>query len=223
MTRWLAILISALLVAGISHGGELQCAGSNVVVHSTDQGDADTACEGAGDAIDFLARQGLDTNRSVEVHLVRELQSPCLPTGFGCYDHPKRRIDMLVFSECLERKKWVQLPLDRNLCKSLLTHEVAHAVAASNFSIAKPSMRAQEYLASVTMFSTMPVKQREHILAQFPRGEFDTVDQISTTFYQLNPVMFGVYVYRHFLKVSDSKAFIKGVLSGQILRGESGR
>lgn len=129
---------------------------------------------------------------------------------------------MLAFSECMKLRTWVELPLTRTLCKSLVTHEVAHAVAESNFSIPRPSMLAQEYFASVTMFATMPLKQREHILKQFPGRGFDTVDQMSTTFYLLNPAMFGAYAYRHFLKVSNGKVFLKRVLSGQILIGEGG-
>jgi hypothetical protein len=45
--------------------------------HFSRSGDADAACEAAGDAIDFLARQGLDPPQPdpVDVPLVRELKS----------------------------------------------------------------------------------------------------------------------------------------------------
>lgn len=208
-------------ISDFSHSDELPCIRSNVIVHSKDRDDADSACEAAIDAFDFLAQQGLETSMSVHVHLLSKLNSPCLEESFGCYDHTKLRIEILNLSECIKRRTWGSLPVSRRLCKSLLTHEVAHAVAASNFSMSRPNMLAQEYLAFVTMFATMPPKQRDSILEQFPGEGFDSVDQMSTAFYLMNPALFGLRSYQHFIKVHNKKAFLKAVLSGQILFGES--
>jgi hypothetical protein len=221
MTRWLAIFIFSLIASDFAHGDEWRCPHSNVVVHSTDRGDADAACEAASNALDFLAEQGLDTTGAVEVHLVSKLPMHCLGPSFGCYDHPNRRIYMLAFSACLKLRAWEELPLNRTLCKSLLTHEVAHAVAAANFSVPKPSLLAHEYLAYVTMLATMPSNQRERLLEQFPGQGFDSAAQMSVTFYLLNPLRFGTEAYRHFLKSSNGKAFIKEVLSGRVLSDEN--
>ena len=218
-----AIFIGALIAADFAHGDELRCPDSNVVVHSADRGDADAACEAAGEALGFLAAQGLDTTGAVEVHLVNKLPDMAGLSAFGCYDHPDRRVYMLVFSECLKQGTWSELPLDRTLFKSLLTHEVAHAVAAANFSVPKPGMLAHEYLAYVTMLATMPLRQRERMLGRFPGQGFDSPDQMSATFYLIDPFRFGAEAYRHFLKPGNGKAFIKEVLSGRVLIGEDGR
>ena len=220
MNHWLAIFICALIASDFVHGDEWKCPHSNVVVHSTDSDDADAACEAARKALEFLATQGLDTTGSVEVRLVTKLPMPCLQSGFGCYDQPNRRINMLVISECLKMRTWVELPLNRSLCESFLTHEVAHVVAAGNFTAPKPSTLAQEYVAYVTMVSTMSPRQRERLLEQLPGRGFDSADQMSTTYYQLDPARFSAEVYRHFIKLGNGKVFLQNVLSGRVLNNE---
>lgn len=220
MKHWLAIFIYALIASDFVHGDEWKCPQFNVVVHSTDSDDADAACEAARKALEFLATQGLDTTGSIEVRLVTALPMPCLQSGFGCYDQPNRRINMLIISECLKMRTWVELPLNPDLCESFLTHEVAHVVAAANFTAPKPSTLAQEYVANVTMVSTMSPRQRERLLEQLPGRGFDSADQMSTTYYQIDPARFSAEVYRHFIKPGNGKVFLQNVLSGMALNNE---
>lgn len=212
----IAIFACALITVDFAHGDGLRCPGHNVVVHSAARGDADAACEAAGEALDFLETQGLDTSRAIAVYLVSKI-----PVGgestIGGYDHPHRRVYVLGFSEFLKRKTWSELPIDRTLYKSLVAHEVAHGVAAANFSVPKPSMLAQEYIAYVTQFATMPLGYRERVLEQFPGEGYDSPDEMSVTFYAISPFGFGINAYRHFVKPGNGKNFLKEVLSGRVL------
>jgi hypothetical protein len=214
-----AIFVCALITADFACGDELRCPGRNVVVHSAARGDAETACEAAGEAIDFLAAQGFDTTGAVKVNLVRKIPVVGLPT-IGCYDHPHRRVYVLVFSEFLKLKTWSELPVDRTLYKSLVAHEVAHAVAAANFSVPKPSILAEEYIAYVTQLATMPLRYRERVLEQSSGEGYDSANEMTVTFYLISPFRFGVNAYRHFLKPGNGESFLKGVLSGRVLIGE---
>jgi hypothetical protein len=78
-------------------------------------------------------------------------------------------------------------------------------------------MLAHEYVAYVTMLATMPSNQRERVLEQFPGEGFDSANQMSVTFYLLNPFQFGINAYRHFLKPGNGKVFLKDLLSGRVL------
>jgi len=69
------------------------------------------------------------------------------------------------------------------------------------------------------MFATMPPGQRERMLTRFPGQGFDSVDQMSVTYYLINPLRFGAEAYRHFLKLDNGKAFLKDMLSGRISIG----
>ncbi|MGC2519764.1 MAG: DUF6639 family protein [Burkholderiales bacterium] len=222
MVAWaeVAMLVGALIGANSAYGDELRCPNRNVVVHSAARGDAETACEAAGEAIAFLASHGLDTTRAVEIHLVSKLPDIANKSAAGCYDHPHRRTYMLIFSACSKQGRWFELPLDRALYKSLVAHEVAHAVAAANFSVPKPSILAQEYIAYVTQLATMPPRHLARVLERFPGNGFDSAAEMSLTFYTMNPSQFGVEVYRHFLKPGNGEAFLKEVLSGRVLIDE---
>lgn len=217
MTHWLIMLICALFASASARGEATRCPHANMVIHSADREENNAACETANNALDFLAAQGLDTTASVEIHLSTALPPPCSENSFGCYDHPKRRINMLVMSECLMRREWAEVPVSRALCHSFLAHEVGHAVAAANFLIPAPSVMAQEYLAYVTMFSTIPQRDREQLLSRLPGQGFDSTTQMSLIYYLLNPSRFGAEVYRHFLKLVDGRVFFKEILMGRTL------
>lgn len=217
----ITILLCALISAQLAHGDGLRCPHTNVTVYSADGRDVDIACEAAEDALRFFAANELETTGVVEVHLVSKLPDVAGSSSYGCYDHPSRNVYMLFFSNCLEQGPWAGLPVDRTLYKSLLTHEVAHAVAAANFSVPKPGVLAHEYLAYVTMFATMPISQRKRVLKNFPGQGFDSVDQMSVTYYLMDPLRFGAEAYRHFLKLDDEKTFLKDVLSGQVSIGRN--
>ena len=219
-----AVICACLLFPYVlADAAESRCPGQNVVVHWDDSGDMDVVCDAASDAIGFLAGNGFDTSKTIDVHLVDKLPREASASSYGCYDHPHRRVYMLNYSDCLERGPWADMPMDRELYKSLLAHEVAHAVAATNFSTPKPGVLAHEYVAYVTMFAIMAPDQRQRLLKQFPGRGFDSVNQMSTTYYLMNPLRFGVESYRHFLKQDDGKALFEGILTGQVRIGNGGR
>ena len=217
------ITISICMVGalGFAHADEIQCPDTNVTVTSANDHEAGIACQAAQEALGFFAVNGLDTSGPVKVNLVSELPDVAGASSYGCYDHSTRSVHMLHFSDCLERGPWADLPIDRTLYKSLLTHEVAHALAAMNFSVPRPGVLAHEYLAYVTMFSTMPAGKRERVLAKFPGTGFESVDQMSVTYYLMDPLRFGAEAYRHFLKLEDGKTFLKDVLAGRISIGRN--
>lgn len=218
----MALCICVQMAVGLAVADTVRCPDSNVAIHSADRAEAGAACEAAGNALGFLAAQGADTTGKVEVHLVSKLPDAAGPRAFGCYDRPDRRTYMLVFSEFLKQGTWSDLPLDRALYQSLLTHEVAHAVAAANFLVSTPSVRAHEYVAYVTMLATMPAAQRERLLAKFPGEGYGAAREMSTIFYLIAPFRFAAETYRHFLKPGNGKAFLTEVLAGRALIGEDG-
>lgn len=218
----IAILVCALNAVNFAHGDELRCSNINVRVYSVDRSDVDTACEAAREAISFLTANGLDATGAVEVYLVKKLPDMANLSAYGCYDNSRQRVYMLVFSECIKHDPWADPPMDRALYRSMLVHEVAHAVAAANFTATKASMLAHEYVAYVTMFATMAPSKREYFLKRFSGHGFDSVDQMSVAFFLLDPFRFGTEAYRHFLKLDNQKSFLEDVLSGRVLIGKDG-
>ena len=196
---------------------EIRCSGQNVVVRSPENADALIACEGARDAIEFLASQDLDVPNDVTIDIVMKLPPVVSRSAAGGYLESERRVFILVYSEFRKFKTWFGIPIDRSLYRSLVSHEVAHLVAYYNFKISEPSIQAKEYIAYVTQFSAMESVLRKKVLSQFPCNAFEGDWQINTTIYMFDCMGFGVRAYRHFLLLTDGDQYLHAILNGEAL------
>jgi hypothetical protein len=196
---------------------EIRCSDLNVVVHSPVHADALIACEGARDAIGFLASQGLVVSIDITIELLDRLPTVVSPSAAGCYLESERRALTLVYSQFRKFNTWFGIPIDRSLYRSIVSHEVAHLVAGYNFRIPKPSIQAKEYIAYITQFSTMEPVLRELVLARFPIEGFEGDWQMKSTIYMLDCMYFGVRAYRHFLKPGNGCDYLHKVLTGKAL------
>jgi hypothetical protein len=196
---------------------EIRCNHLHVVVRSPDHADALIACEGARDAIEFLAAQGLDVAADIAIDLLTRLPVLVSPSAAGCCLESEGRVLALVYSEFRKFKTWFGIPIDRSLYRSFVSHEVAHLVAYYNFKISEPSIQAKEYIAYVTQFSTMESVLRKKVLLQFPCKAFEDDWQMSTTIYMFDCMGFGVRAYRHFLELADEHEYVLAILNGKAL------
>jgi hypothetical protein len=196
---------------------EIRCSAINVVVRSPDSADAMVACEGARDAMGFLAVQGLDVKGDIAIELLTRLPAGVSGSAAGCCLESKKQVLILVYSGFKKFKTWFGIPIDRELYRSLVSHEVAHAVAAYNFKIPAPSIQAKEYIAYITQFSIMEPVLRERVLSQFPGEAFEGEWQMSTTIYMFDCMAFGVRAFRHFLKLSNGHDYLHAILNGKAL------
>jgi hypothetical protein len=194
-----------------------RCDARNVVVRSPDYADVPMACDGARDAIVFLASQGLEATSDVTIELVPKLSKQVSAYAAGCYLESEHRVLMLKYSAFEKCGSWFNISANRQLYRSFVAHEVAHAVAACNFKIAKPSIQAKEYIAFVTMFATMDPELRECVLSQSPGDGYEGDWQMSTTIYLLDPMRFGVQAYRHFRKPENGRDYLHAILAGRAL------
>jgi hypothetical protein len=193
----------------------------SVAVHSLDKEDADIGCKAAADALAFLGAFGFRTTTPIEIRFLDKLpDGVASPSALGCSVNAQQRVYMLTFAKCRKLELAPDLPIDRALHRSLVAHEVAHQIAAANFKVRKSSVVAQEYIAHVTMFSTMASEQRDQILARFPGDVWDTERGFNLTLYMIAPQFFGAQAYRHFMRLEDRQAFLEKVLSADALMDE---
>lgn len=196
---------------------EIRCNTPNVVVRSPEKPEVLIACEAARDAIEFLSSQGMDASGDIAIDLLTKLPPVVCGSAAGCYIESERRALILVYSEFIKLKTWFGVPVDRALYRSLVSHEVAHVVADFNFTIAKPSIQAKEYIAYITQFSIMEPFQRERILSLYPCEAFEGDWKMSTTIYMLDCMAFGVRAYRHFLQLPNGHDYLHAILNGTAL------
>ena len=196
---------------------EIRCSTPNVVVRSSEQSDALIACDAAREAIKFLSSQGMDVSGDIAIELLKKLPPVECSSAAGCYIELERRALILVYSEFIKFKNWFDVPIDRALYRSLVSHEVAHLVADLNFKIPKPSIQAKEYIAYITQFSIMEPLQRERVLTQYPCEAFEGDWEMSTTIYMFDCMRFGVRAYLHFLNLANRRDYLQSILNGKTL------
>jgi len=196
---------------------ESRCSGQKVVVRSPVNADALIACEGARDAIEFLASQDLDVPNDVPIEIVMKLPPVASRSTAGGYLESERRVFILVYSEFRNLKTWFGIPINRSLYRSLVSQEVAHLVADYNFKIPQPSIQAKEYMAYITQLSTMEPALRKRVMSHFQCKAFEGDWQMCTTIYMFDCMGFGVRAYLHFLNQVNGRDYLHSILSGKAL------
>jgi hypothetical protein len=99
----------------------------------------------------------------------------------------------------------------------VITHEVAHAIVGCELGERRISTPANEYVAYVTMFATMPPALRDRALAATPGNGFDRLEHINSMIYGFDPQRFGADAYRHWTRQRDGAEFLRRVIAGEAI------
>ncbi len=217
---WLLVALLPLCVAADNADpcGARACADRRLVVQGGDAADASSACQGGGRAVAFLSGLGLRIPERLSIEVV-----PALPTLYGAsplgsYDAVAGRIRVLAYERCATDgpdKLLFDQPLGRDLYRSLVAHEVAHAVVQANYSGDGPQVVPQEYIAYTTQFAVMSPELRATILDSSRISAFAGEHQMSATLFFLDPPSFGIAAYRHFRNQPDGRPVVWRLLRGE--------
>ena len=217
-----AVLLTGSLNGGTAVANHRPCPNSKVVVALSQPEDCEIACTGAIDAISFLEINGLRLAGPIHIHPMGRIPEGVSADALGYFDSRTVRIHVKNFSapqEAVQGLGILGLPMDRDLYRSLVVHEVAHLIAIHNFTMESPSRVAQEYIAYVTQLATMPPGLRDRILTIFPGEGFRTSTHINSLIYMISPEKFAVGAYRHFVRAENGAAFFRRLLTGKIQLG----
>ena len=222
MKRWLfaATLFAlgpAAHAATLDAHDEETCAGAGVRILAVESDDARDACAGVRMARAFFAAHGVTAVDPFVLQVTTDLPEQSSQSAAGSYLAGRHRVYMLPYAAFRESKTWFDVAIDRDLYRSLAVHEAAHAIAASNFAVAHPTIQAMEYVAYVAMFDAMPVALRERALAALPGTGFPGEERITEVFYLFDPMRFGAEAYRHYRKPENGPRFLRRVLAGEAL------
>ncbi len=195
------------------------CAEPGLAVIAADTVDAELVCEGARQAVVFLRGLGLEIPADLALEVVDSLPPLYGAEQLGSFDATTGRLRVLSYDSCDQIGHDALLfgwPLDRDLYRSLVAHEVAHAVVGANYSGDEPRLVPQEYVAYATQFAAMSPRLRDAILRASRISAFADEHEMSALRYFLDPQAFGIAAYRHFAAQSDPSAFVWRLLRGDV-------
>ena len=155
---------------GPAAAAERRCAGTNATIYADSVYDTYLACAGAADAMAFLSQQGLivDTVMRIDVLDTVFLHRNKTPSFriLGQFEAEQERISITSTKgqrEMAAEKPIFGVPYEEALFRSVVAHEVAHAIADDNFHVLEPSRLAHEYLAYIVQLATMSPHLRQKI------------------------------------------------------------
>ena len=196
-----------------------KCADLDVKVYAEIIEDIPFVCSAAENTYAFLTKAGLNNRPQIEVYVVDDVKE--LPSSnhyLGMYEKQLKRVTVLSHNSFINHFKdldFCGIRFSRELHSSLVVHEIAHAIVHANLNNKNISIAAEEYIAYTTQFALLPDEIRIKILTRINNKGFGHEREISSLFYQLNPRVFAVKAYRHFLRPENGKRFYNKLISGQ--------
>ena len=216
MLATLLLMLSGYALSSPSAGDADYCVRPSITIEA-EPADRRVICDGVEDALAFFGRLGLDLSHPLAIEATLDLPDELSANVVGCYKEEERTVFVLPFSALEGREAGFEVPVGSDLYRSLVTHEVAHAIAGCNFAISRPTAHAHEYLAYVAMLATMNPVVRAQIMATKPGTGFQDLSEINELTYAFDPARFGIEAYRHYLKKDNGDDFLLKVLSGEVL------
>lgn len=194
------------------------CPATPIDISPVSSQDQVLVCNAAEKARIFFQSHGIEIQRQVHIQLHQdEIKNHA--HHIGLYHANKNHIDMVTLDHathhCSEKPPF-NIQMNDALYVSFVVHEVAHAIADQNFNEKPSSLIVPEYLAYVTQFSTMDTHAQNQILQKYKVAPFSGIEDMSLTYYQLDPNAFGVKAFRHYQSLPDKSRFIQDLLSGAI-------
>jgi hypothetical protein len=194
------------------------CTGvASVRIQAAVVADAQAACEGARRALAFLGKAGMEVPGQTLIEVVERLPGELDGKAVGCYIPATRRVMLLTFSAFAATGTWFRVPVDMELYRAAVSHEVAHATIACNSQSGRLPLAAHEYVAYVTMFATMEPRMRQQILGHFPGRGLANSAQIQLLVYLVDPLQFAAESWRHYLRQPDHAAWLRDIVAGRVV------
>jgi len=188
-----------------------------VYVTSARAEQAAPVCEAAQDALKALAECGIKPRKPLQVRIVDRFPDHRYDNFLSFFDALGDKAVVADFDTTKARTSdagWFDLPMSRALYRSLLVHELVHAVAHQAAGNVEIGRAGHEYLAYAIQLDTMEPSLRERILGRFPRRKTVTVRQLNESYLDFSSQRFAVKAYRHFTDAGNGCAFIRELVSG---------
>ena len=195
-----------------------RCPDAPVDVMATSPDERRLACSAANEAIQRLDACGINLRRPLHVQIMSEVRHPFSGAIFGLFDTKQERV--LVTQEAnmpalVEGTPYAMLP-QRDFYRSLIIHEVIHAVMHQNLKRPVSSHAAYEYPAYALQIEALSAGVRDMFLQSFDQQAIKANSIFSDAILLFDPYFFAARAYEHFKASPDGCAHLAGILEGEV-------
>jgi hypothetical protein len=213
--------ITLALSANLVSGAGARCEGTQAVLEAVPPPEVARVCEAAISAESELAHCSLAPSKPYTIRFVPDIRDDYGSCIFGRFrSNPdvasilgRSAMEQLVASIPEEEPMSVlrSLPLD-DLHRSLIVHEVTHAIVHQNLKV--PASHAiHEYIAAVIQLGTLSRHSRDAYLARFASEDVFTDAMFNDLVEAMNPARFAAAAYRHFHQPGNGCIFVRRLLN----------
>lgn len=191
------------------------CADSQVVVHYVNVNELQMACKTVSEVVALADKIGLKQELNITIAFVDALNINASGKALATFKPETMTIQVLTLE--MDRQQFAQdeilnRKIDLELYKSILVHELAHAILWVNKGNQSIARELHEYFAYIIQFTLLPESYRNAIVTASDVRGFSSRDEITIEYYLLNPTRFAVNSYLHFLKNNEGWAYLKMML-----------
>jgi hypothetical protein len=199
-------------------GVQQRCREVPVDVSSASPGERYLACDAAAQALRRLARCNISPRTPLRIEMSSEVRRPLGGTIFGGFDPARENILVTRYENVARLVAGTPFGLlpQGEFYKSLIFHEVIHAVMHQNYKRPPANHAAYEYPAYALQIESLPRDVRERFLQAFDIGADKNEFRFSDAILAFDPFFFAARAYEHFGASADACTQLHALIDGPV-------
>lgn len=180
--------------------GQERCAEAAVHVTGASATERRLACSAASEALQLLGQCQISPRTPPHVEILNEVRQPLGRPIFGLFDTKRGRVAITRFanvSGLVKGTPYDALPQEE-FYKSMIVHEVVHAVMHQNLKRPATSLAAYEYPAYALQIASLSPSTRQEFLRSFGQIEIGPDSIFSDALLHFDPFFFAARAYQHY-------------------------
>ena len=199
-------------------GLQERCTEAPVDVTAASTNELRLACDAATQALYLLARCNITPRRPLRIELSSEVRRPLGAAVLGLFDPKKDKVFITQYknvASLVRGTPFGELP-HVEFYRSIIVHEVVHAVMHQNYKRLPGSYSAHEYPAYALQIESLPSDVRDTYLQATNIGADHTQSVFSDAILAFDPFFFAARAYQHFRSAADGCAHLAALLEGEV-------
>jgi hypothetical protein len=195
---------------------EARCTEGPVHVTGASATERRLACSAANQLLQLLAHCQITPRRAPYIEISKEVRQPLGRPIFGLFDVKRQRVVVTRFANIpglVKGTPYGGIPLE-DFYKSVVVHEVVHAVAHQLLKRPASSLAAYEYPAYALQIASLPPTTRDEFLRSFGQIAVGPGSLFTDSLLYFDPFFFGARAYQHYRKSANGCRGLAALLEG---------